>query len=235
MAQTWLWIGVGSMALGAAFFGYGAHRAKTEGWRKLYTLSFFICLIASVLYLAMALGQGQSVVNDRPTVWVRYITWSLSTPLLLLIFAFLGHTSLTLTGSLLGTNALMIATGLVAALSPNPINYIWYVVSCAAYLAAVYLLLVPFRREAERNRPRTKKFFGQLVAIHLILWTAYPIVWILAPTGLDAISQDVETMFYTILDISSKVGFGLISLNTYSKIEHIGATTNDLEPTASLR
>lgn len=223
------------MALGAAFFGFGAHSAKTEGWKKLYTLSFFICLIASALYLAMALGQGQTVVNDRPTVWVRYVTWSLSTPLLLLIFAFLGHTSLTLTSSLLGANAFMIATGLAAALSPNPINYIWYVVSCAAYLAVVYLLLVPFRREAEYNRPRTQKPFGRLVTIHLILWTAYPVVWILAPTGIDAISQDSETMFYTLLDIASKVGFGFLSLNTYSKIEQIGATANDLKQTAALR
>ncbi|WP_307822144.1 bacteriorhodopsin [Leptolyngbya sp. Cla-17] len=123
--QTWLWIGVACMALGATFFGFGSHNAKTEGWRKLYTLSFFICLIASALYLATALGQGQSIVYGRPTVWVRYITWSLSTPLLLLIFAFLGRTSLTLTGSLLGANAFMIATGLVATLSPKPINYIW--------------------------------------------------------------------------------------------------------------
>jgi sensory rhodopsin len=223
------------MALGAAFFGFGAHNARTQGWQKLYTLSFFICLIASALYLAMALGQGQSVVYGRPTVWVRYITWSLSTPLLLLIFAFLGRTSPVLTGSLLGVNAFMIATGLVATLSPNPINYIWYIVSSAAYLAVVYLLLVPFKHEAEHNRPRSQKVFSRLTTIHLLLWTAYPIVWILAPTGIDAISQAFETMFYTILDVASKVGFGLLSLNTYRKIERLGAASSELEPTVSLR
>ena len=223
------------MALGATFFGFGSHNAKTEGWRKLYTLSFFICLIASALYLATALGQGQSIVYGRPTVWVRYITWSLSTPLLLLIFAFLGRTSLTLTGSLLGSNAFMIATGLVATLSPKPINHIWYVVSSAAYLAVIYLLLVPFKHEAERNRPRTQTAFNRLITIHLMLWTAYPIVWILAPTGIDAIGQDFETMFYTILDVASKVGFGFLSLNTYSKIERIGAVAEDLESTAPIR
>lgn len=235
MAQTWLWIGVISMALGAAFFGFGAHKARTQGWQKLYTLSFFICLIASALYLAMALGQGQSLVHGRPTVWVRYITWSLSTPLLLLIFAFLGRTRLALTGSLLGANAFMIATGLVATLSPDPINYIWYTVSSVAYLAVVYLLLVPFKQEAERNRPRSQKIFSRLTTIHLLLWTAYPIVWILAPTGIDAIGQDSETMFYTLLDVASKVGFGLLSLNTYSKIERLGAASSELEPTGSLR
>ncbi|MBD2054968.1 bacteriorhodopsin [Oculatella sp. FACHB-28] len=51
MVQTWLWIGVTGMAVGAVFFGFGAHNARTERWKILYTLNFFICLIASVLYL----------------------------------------------------------------------------------------------------------------------------------------------------------------------------------------
>ncbi|BAZ20202.1 rhodopsin [Kalymmatonema gypsitolerans NIES-4073] len=56
MTQTWLWIGVMSMALGSVFFGFGANNAKNERWQILYTLNFFICLIAAGLYLAMALG-----------------------------------------------------------------------------------------------------------------------------------------------------------------------------------
>jgi bacteriorhodopsin len=106
MVQTWLNTGVVGMALGAIIFCFGARSAKTENWRILYTLNFFICLIASALYLAMALGQGQSIIYDRPTFWVRYITWFLSTPLLILDLTFLGKTSLPLTGSLLGANAL---------------------------------------------------------------------------------------------------------------------------------
>ena len=91
MAQTWLWIGVMGMALGAACFGLGAHKAKNDRWRILFTLNFFICLIAAGLYLSMALGQGKSVIEGRPTVWVRYITWFLSTPLLILDLTFLLH------------------------------------------------------------------------------------------------------------------------------------------------
>lgn len=74
MAQTWLWIGVVGQACGAMLFGIGAHNAKNERWRILFTLNFFICFIASGLYLAMALGQGQSIIEGRPTIWVRYIT-----------------------------------------------------------------------------------------------------------------------------------------------------------------
>lgn len=222
MSQTWLWIGVVGMAAGAIIFGTGANTARTPQWRTLFTLNFFICLIASGLYLAMALGQGKHVFYDRPTFWVRYVTWFLSTPLLLLDFTFLGGSSVAIAGSLLGSNAFMIATGFVATISPRPINYIWYLVSCGAYLALFYLLVQPYRVEAEQNHPRAKSAFRQLLTIHLILWTGYPIVWILANTGFNVLSQGFETMFYTLLDLVSKVGFGFLSLNTLHKLERAG-------------
>ncbi|KYC39018.1 hypothetical protein WA1_34065 [Scytonema hofmannii PCC 7110] len=55
--------------------------------------------------------------------------------------------------------------------------------------------------------------------MHLVLWTLYPIVWILSPEGFSAFGQGLETMFYTLLDIASKVGFGFLSLNTLHTLE----------------
>ncbi len=219
MIQTWLWTGVIGMALGGIFFGFGAHNAKNEQWKILYTLNFFICLIAAGLYLAMALKQGVNIINDRPTYWVRYVTWFLSTPLLLLDLTFLGRTSLPITGSLLGANAYMIATGFVATISPKPVSYIWYIVSCAAYVAVAYMLLNQYRIEAERNHPKSKQAFRKLVTVHLVLWTLYPVVWILGTEGFSVFAQGTETMFFTLLDLASKVGFGFLSLNTLHNIE----------------
>lgn len=227
MTQLWLWIGVISMTLGAAFFGVGAHNAKNERWRILFTLNFFICAIAAGLYLSMALGQGRTVIAGRPTVWVRYITWFTSTPLLILDLTFLGKTSLPITASLLGANAYMIVTGFVATISANrDIGHIWYVVSCFAFLATVYLLVNQYRKEAERKHPRSKKVFRKLLAVHLVLWTLYPIVWLLGNTWLNAINQGTETMFYTLLDITSKVGFGFLSLNSLHNLEQ----ANEVQP-----
>ncbi|MDX2216818.1 MAG: microbial rhodopsin family protein [Oculatellaceae cyanobacterium bins.114] len=222
MVQTWLWIGVTGMTLGSLVFGLGAHHAKSERWQILFTLNFFICLIAGGLYLAMALGQGTRIIFDRPTFWVRYVTWFCSTPLLLLDLAFLGRTRTLTTGSLIGANAYMIVTGFVATISPKPTNYIWYIVSCAAFLATLYLLLNPYRLEAEQKHPRSKKVFRKLLTAHVILWTLYPVVWILASTGLGVFSQGYETMSYTVLDLASKVGFGFLSLNSLQQLERVG-------------
>jgi Domain of unknown function (DUF4351)/Bacteriorhodopsin-like protein len=79
VAQIWLQIGVVSMTVGSLVFGYGASHAPNQRWQILYTLNFFICLIAAGLYLAMSLGLGFQVIYDRPTFWVRYITWFCST------------------------------------------------------------------------------------------------------------------------------------------------------------
>lgn len=171
----------------------------------------------------MALGQGRSVIEGRPTVWIRYVTWFLSTPLLLLDLTFLGKTSLPITASLIGANTYMIVTGFVATISANrDIGHIWYVVSCFAFLAVVYLLVNQYRKEAERKHPRSKKVFRKLLAVHLVLWTLYPIVWLLGNTWLNAINQGTETMFYTLLDITSKVGFGFLSLNSMHNLEQAG-------------
>lgn len=224
MVQTWLWIGVTGMAIGSLVFGFGATHAKNERWKILYTLNFFICLIAAGLYLAMAMGQGQSVVYDRPTFWVRFVTWFMSTPLLLLDLAFLARSSVAVTGSLLGANAYMILSGFAATMSPKPISYVWYIVSCAAFVAVIYLLIQPYRIEAERQHPRSKRVFRKLLTAHVVLWTLYPVVWILASTGLNVLSQGGETAGYTTLDLASKVGFGFLSLNSLRQLEQARET-----------
>lgn len=116
----------------------------------------------------------------------------------------------------------MIATGGMSAISPKPTNYVWYVVSCGAFLAILYMLLVPYRQQAEQQHPRSKKAFKKLLTVHVMLWTLYPIVWILASTGFGVLNQSGETAGYTLLDIASKVGFGFLSLNTLQQLEQAG-------------
>jgi sensory rhodopsin len=219
MVQIWLQIGVVGMIVGSLVFGYGASHVSNRRWQILYTLNFFICLIAAGLYLAMSLGLGSQVIYDRPTFWVRYVTWFCSTPLLLLDLAFLGRTNLPITGSLIGANAYTIATGFVGAITPKPMNQIWYLVSCGAFLATLYLLLKPYRLQAEQHYPHAKQVFRKLLAAHVVLWSLYPVVWILAATGFGLLSQGYETMSYTLLDLASKVGFGFLSLNSLGQLE----------------
>jgi bacteriorhodopsin len=222
MTQVWLWIGCISMTLGSIFFGFGADRARNNRWQIVYSLNFFICLIAAGLYLAMIFGQGFTSVYDRPSYLTRYLTWAFSTPLTIVLLSYLGRTSLPIAASMVGADVYMIVTGFVATISPKPISNVWYIISCGAYLGLAYLLLKHYRQQAEQHYPRSKKVFYRLLAVHLIIWTAYPIVWILANTGFNVINSTTESACYTILDIAAKVGFGFLALNSLSQLEQVG-------------
>jgi bacteriorhodopsin len=219
MTQVWLWIGCISMTLGAIFFGFGADHAKNQRWQTVHSLNFFICAIAASLYLAMIFKQGFTVVNGYPTYLTRYLTWTFSTPLTLILLSYLGRTSLSIAASMVGADVYMIVTGFVATISPKPISNVWYIVSCGAYLGLAYLLLKQYRQQAEQQHPRSKKVFRRLLTVHLVIWTAYPVVWILANTGFGVISSEAESACYTVLDVAAKVGFGFLALNSLKQLE----------------
>jgi bacteriorhodopsin len=225
MTQVWLTIGCICMSVGAIFYGIGTERAKNERWQNVYRLNFFICAIASSLYLAMLFKQGYTVVNGNPSYLTKYLTWTFSTPLTLILIGYLGRANISTIASKIGADVYMILTGFVANISPKPISYVWYLVSCGAYLGLVYLLVKNFREIAIKNYPRSRKVFDRLLAVHLTIWTAYPIVWILASTGLNVIDSSTESACYTILDVAAKVGFGLLALNSLSQLEKAEAPT----------
>lgn len=158
MTQAWLWLGCISMTVASIFFGYGADHAKNNRWQIVYMLNFFICAIASALYLAMIFRQGFTFIGERPAYLTRYITWTFSTPLTIILLSYLGRTSLPIITSMVGADVYMIVTGFVATISTKPISNIWYLVSCGAYTGLVYLLLKHYRQQAERQYPRFKKY-----------------------------------------------------------------------------
>jgi bacteriorhodopsin len=225
MTQVWLWFGCISMTLGAIFFGFGAAHPRNQRWQIVQSLNFFICAIAASLYLAMIFKQGFTYVNGYPTYLTRYLTWTFSTPLTIILLSYLGRTSLPIAASMVGADVYMIVTGFVATISPKPISNVWYLVSCGAYLALAYLLLKQYRQQAEQEYPRSKQVFRRLLTVHLVIWTAYPVVWILANTGFNVINSTTESACYTILDIAAKVGFGFLALNSLNQLEQAESMT----------
>ena len=224
MATTWYWIGLAAMAVGSVYFGAKAYGATERRWQILWQLYFFICLIATVLYLVMATGYGSVVTDDdSPTVWIRYVTWFTSTPLLILALTYLGRSTLTLTTALLGANAFMILTGLVATLlDEGTLALVWWAISTGAYVAIMAAFLGRYKREAKAAMPSSASVFDRLVLVHLVLWTAYPVVWLLSPEGLFTISSDVEALLFMVLDVAAKVGFGFLAANSLRTIERNG-------------
>ncbi len=213
--NLWLWVGVIGMAVGASvifLLGLNAHPARKHH----YTLAFIVSLIATANYLAMALGQGSVALGSRIFYFARYTDWVFTTPLLLVGLAlialptFVARERLNLLFGLVAADVFMIVTGFVAALQVDASKYIWYTLSSGAFIAVLVMLWNQLREEADRfpHAAQYRTLAGMLTA----LWVAYPIVWLLAPTGFSAISPSVTAFIYVVLDLTAKVGFGLVQI-----------------------
>jgi bacteriorhodopsin len=221
MESVWLWIGTVGMALGALAFALMG-RSADEGNREFYTITTLIPLIAAASYLAMALGQGVAEVDGRTVYWARYVDWLFTTPLLLLDLALLARAGRNLIFGLIAADVFMIATGLVATLSPTPINFVWWVVSTGAFVAILFGLLGQLSANA-RNRPgEVGSVFSTLRNLTAVLWTAYPIVWLLGTEGFGLVGLGIEVLLFMILDLSAKVGFGFLLLSNRAALQRTG-------------
>lgn len=212
MTQLWLWIGCIGMIIGSVIFGLKAAATRRKEGMEFHLVSFFITLWAATMYLTMILGE--TVLRDfngQSEIFVgRYIDWVVTTPLLLLDLGVLAGIRPKLIAGVIGADIFMIVTGFIGTLENAPQNYLWYIISCGAFLAILAALVTEFSAAVRRRNGRVNRLFRKLRNILIVLWFIYPIVWILGPEASRTIGVDVETVCYTILDLCAKVGYGLI-------------------------
>lgn len=156
--NTWLWVATIGMALGAAgFLAYGVtHRSAEEREEAHSLLTFFIPLVATVAYLAMALGQGTFMLGGREVYWGRYADWVITTPLLLTHFVLLMGIRRPLAIGLLLSDVFMIVTGFAGELADHDhhINYLWWAISTGAFVAIIVILVTGSPGLPGRQGPR---------------------------------------------------------------------------------
>ncbi len=221
-------MGRGADVEGGEATGRGDRRpapVKTREEENDKLIHSLVVLTAGTAYLLMASGGGRKPKEEgRELFWMRYVDWSITTPMLL--------TSLGLTalgspfrrwGLLLGTlftDLYMIATGYLADEAPkdSPMKWTWYGVSSGAFLGLYYLLWGPLREESEKTGEESADVYRRNLTFLSIVWAGYPINFLVGPEGLELIDDDTSTGIYTGLDITAKIMFGLYSLsNTQEK------------------
>ena len=209
---TALWIGFIGLLIGSLYFGKDAIGANGEDWEEFHIIHFTITTVASLAYLAMILGQGIIEVDGHTVFLARYIDWSITTPLILFSLARLGGVRGPIIAGLLISNELMIATGAIAALSYDSAEYIWYIISCAFEVAVFITLFGPIASAARRQHSTVSNRFNQAMYFFTAYYIAYPIVWILGGKGLELYGTSVETLLFSLLDITAKVIYAYVLL-----------------------
>ncbi|WP_144799557.1 bacteriorhodopsin [Halorubrum depositum] len=217
-----LWLGIGTlfMLVGTFYFIAKGWGVTDKEAREYYAITILVPGIASAAYLSMFFGIGLSEVEvvGRGTLeiyYARYADWLFTTPLLLLDLCLLAKVDRVTTGTLIGVDALMIVTGLIGALSETMLaRYSWWLFSTIAFVFVLYYLLTSLRSAAKQRSEEVQSTFNTLTALVAVLWTAYPILWILGTEGAAVVGLGVETLAFMVLDVTAKVGFGFVLLRS---------------------
>lgn len=209
----WLYVAV-MFASAIAFQLMNRHPRKIPHYK--YLIHTFVVTWSGLAYAALALGGGTTE-NDGVTVYyARYIDWVVSTPLLLLSLNLTAKLTVkvegTLTAALLGTQAIMILTGLVGDLSPKPDQWFWYIAGCIALVIVLYIFWGPLLRVARTQHPAIAKVYVRSARFLTIQWLLYPLVWALGTPGAGLFDSFTTSVLFIILPIISKSGFGFFNL-----------------------
>jgi len=237
--HTALWVVFTLFTLGVIGVFVLSARVQRKA-RVFHWLSAMVLTIAMVSYFAMATGLGISWIPTKVSgsnpenlhlfrqVYVaRYVDWLFTTPLLLVSLGVLAGLSPASTLLAIFADILMVVTGLFAGIKGSAYNqgekykWGWYTISCIAFLAIWYILIVGGRAATKNRGGKTRGLFWLLNSMTLVLWTAYPIVWALSE-GTNIIPVNTEIIAYGVLDVAAKLGFTFILLFLHNHGEDDG-------------
>ncbi len=216
------------MGLGTIYFLVKATQVRGQPEAQEYVfVTTLVSGTAFAAYTAMFLGFGDTAVTvtfpggaeeTLRIYWARYADWLFTTPLLLIDLALLAGYELTdpPVAALISADGIMIVAGVVGAFTPVfSARLVWWAISTIAFVFVVYLLWRALTAGAMRFDDESRQStFITLRNLTILLWTAYPIVWIIGTEGVGAIPLSAETAAYAVLDVLAKVGFGIILLNS---------------------
>lgn len=231
MVASGLWYGLGAigMAVGTGYAVWG-YRADDGAHPRYYGVLAAITGIATVAYVAMALGLGRLQVDGAVFYLPRYVDWLLTTPLLVLYLAMVARPRRRVYGALVGLEVVVIAAGVAAAFAPMPLDWLAYAVGVLAFVGILYYLLavLPSQRALSAHLPAA--VFTKLRNLTVVLWSIYPVVWLLGPFGFGVLLVETEAMVVTYLDLLAKVGFVVIAVNGRGALTVLEAPVPDRTP-----
>jgi halorhodopsin len=236
-----LWVNIALAGLSILLFVAMGRRLRTERARLIWVATLLVPLVSISSYAALVSGltvgliqmpaghplAGQEVLSP----WGRYLTWTLSTPMILLALGLLAGTSRDKLFTAVTMDIGMCVTGLAAALitSSYALRWVFFLISCAFFVAVLYVLLVEWPADAEAAG--TDEIFGLLRNLTVVLWLGYPILWALGVEGFAVLDVAITSWGYSGLDILAKYVFAFLLLRWVAANE--GVVAEGGAPTAA--
>jgi bacteriorhodopsin len=160
--------------------------------------------IASYILMVSGLWTISAVSGDT-IYWTRWAFYAVSCSFLMVEIALILRIDNRTRLDMIVFNSMVMLTGLLASISDGIIKWLFFTLSSLAYLYVLALIA--------KNRSEEKFIFPFV----LIFWSGFPVVWIISPAGLMILDAFWTAIFYFILDLITKVYFGIHSTLKYSK------------------
>jgi sensory rhodopsin len=180
-------------ALSSAYF-YLAGRNKSS-----LNSAFLVSFVTLISYVLMWQGSFTVATQAGEAIfWTRWLFYGLSCTLLMYEIAQLKKIQGQQLVQLLYLTAIVMFAGFLAARDLTVVKWVHFLISSVAYVLLVSQILSVSTAESEWVRSYI--FFG---------WTAFPIVFALAPTGLGLIGTALANLLYLLLDVYTKIVFNI--------------------------
>lgn len=117
------------------------------------------------------------------------------------------------------SDVIMIGAGLIGALVTAPYKFVWWSVGTVFFIIIVNKLFKLMDSASRCLSPAACDVFKALSWLTIILWCGYPLLWLLGAEGTRSMPQNAEVGTITLLDLASKVGFGMYLLFNLDAID----------------
>ena len=235
-----LWVNIALAGLSALLFVYMGRNIVNGRVKAIWGATLMIPLVSISSYLGLVSGltvgfiqmpAGHALAGEVIlSQWGRYLTWALSTPMILLALGLLADVDLGSIFTVIAADIGMCITGLAAALITSSYGLRWafYLVSCAFFAAVLYALVAQWPDAAAEAG--TSEIFSTLRALTIVLWLGYPIIWAIAPEGFALIPVGISSWGYSALDVVAKYIFAFLLIrwvtNNESSIRDFAITSS---------
>ncbi|MFC7077991.1 bacteriorhodopsin [Haloarcula halophila] len=239
-----LWVNIALAGVSILLFVYMGRNVTSDRARFIWAATLLIPLVSISSYLGLLSGltvgfiempAGHALAGEEVmSQWGRYLTWALSTPMILLALGLLADVDRSSLFTVITADIGMCVTGLAAALITSSYLFRWlfYAVSCAFFVVVLYALLTEWPTAAADAG--TGEIFGTLRVLTVVLWLGYPIIWAVGVEGLALVqSVGVTSWGYSALDILAKYVFAFLLLRWVAANERTVATTQREPSTGS--
>ncbi|KAF3018321.1 hypothetical protein E8E15_005769 [Penicillium rubens] len=223
-----LWVVTVLMGVSSLVFYTLAARAPLSK-RIFHILTSLITTISFIIYLALSTGQGittkHATIHERhkhvpdtdteyirQVLWLRFVNWALTTPLLFINFALLS--------GLPGANLLiaivahliMLATALLGIFSGHGRErWVWLTLTCISYLVVIHHVGFHAQRAAKSKDVQARRLFGSISGSGIAMLALFPISLAAGALAL-RLSVDTETILFAIQDVFTQgiLGYWLL-------------------------